>query len=462
MMKTATSRTLFQVLVLVLWALVGLPGLQAQDCVDEGKEYLKDQRVADALASLDRCKQANQENAGAYFFTGIALAAEGNLAEAVIELEKAVELDPDNVEYALGLADILSGVGQWAPAEEVLSLFDQEDKMAQLNPAQLWLLSDLYYRAQKFEQSHKMLDRIAAQDPEDARVFFRRGQIHMDGSNLEEALVNFRKAADGMPGAAAPLFGAGIVLRLQNQLNEAKAEILQAVELEPSNVEFLWQLAEVCLGLNQPQDAIKYLERIENSDTPILEAFRLLGDAYRRLGDQVRAQDYLDRYQAISNSQQESVALNEEVQSVIARAEEKLGEGQIDEAMELFLEVVEKAPDNWLVHNYLAKIYLSSRYQREAFEHLSRMEELAPDSVEGSYLLGQYWYQQRDFLRAEQYAEKAKAQYPGSGVLRNLLGNIYMELGQREKAVEEYAAAVRLDPERSDFQRNYEVLLRNR
>jgi tetratricopeptide (TPR) repeat protein len=462
MMKTATSRTLFQVLVLVLWALVGLPGLQAQDCVDEGKEYLKDQRVADALASLDRCKQANQENAGAYFFTGIALAAEGNLAEAVIELEKAVELDPDNVEYTLGFADILSGVGQWAPAEEVLSLFDQEDKMDQLNPAQLWLLSDLYYRAQKFEQSHKILDRIAAQDPEDARVFFRRGQIHMDGSNLEEALVNFRKAADGMPGVAAPLFGAGIVLRLQNQLNEAKAEILQAVELEPSNVEFLWQLAEVCLGLNQPQDAIKYLERIENSDTPILEAFRLLGDAYRRLGDQVRAQDYLDRYQAISNSQQESVALNEEVQSVIARAEEKLGEGKIDEAMELFLEAVEKAPDNWLVHNYLAKIYLSSRYQREAFEHLSRMEELAPDSVEGSYLLGQYWYQQRDFLRAEQYAEKAKAQYPGSGVLRNLLGNIYVELGQREKAVEEYAAAVRLDPERSDFQRNYEVLLRNR
>ena len=456
------KRTIDRVLVLALWVLVGLPGAQAQDCVDPGKERLREGRIADALASFDRCKQADDQDAGAYFFTGIALAAEGNLIEAVIELEAAVTLDPENVEYALGFADILEGVGQWAPAEEVLGLFDQPDKLDQLEAAQLWLLSDLYYQAEKFEQSMAMLDRIAAEDPDDARVDFRRGQIHMDGSNLDEALLYFRKAAEGMPDSAPPLFGAGVILRLQNRLDEAKQEILQAVELEPSNVEFLWQLAEVCLGLNQAQEAIEYLHRIENSDTPFLEAYRLLGDAYRRLGDQVRAQEYLDRFQSLNASQQEAVALNEEIQSVIARAEEKLQEDLIDEARGLFQEALEKAPDNWLAHSYLAKIYLSSGYPQFAYEHLSQMEELAPESVEGNYLLGQYWYQQRDFRQAQIYAERAKAQYPGSGVLRNLLGNVYVELGQREKAIEEYAAAVRLDPERTDFQRNYEVLLRNR
>ena len=455
-------RAPFRVLVLALWALVGLSNVQAQDCVEQGKEYLKGERITDALASFDRCKQANEEDAGAYFFTGIALAAEGNLMEAVIELEKAVELDPDHVEYALGFADILSGVGQWAPAEEILRLFDQGDKIDQLELAQLWLLSDLYYRAEKFERSMEMLDRIADQDPEDARVDFRRGQIHMDASSLEEALVYFRKAAAGMPGMAPPFFGAGVVLRLQNQLQEAKQEILQAVELEPSNVEFLWQLAEVCLGLNQPQEAIEYLERIENSDTPFLEVYRLLGEAYRRLNEPVRAQEYLDRFQAMRASQQDATAFSEEIESVMARAEEKLQQDQVDEALGLFQEVLEKAPDSWLAHSYLAKIYLSSGYPRFAYEHLSRMVELAPESVEGNYLLGQYWYQQRDFPQARIYAEKAKAQYPGSGVLRNLLGNIYLELGQREQAVQEYEAAVRLEPERSDFQRNYQVLLRNR
>ena len=143
----------FRVLMVALWALVGLSDVQAQDCVEQGKEYLQEARIADALASFDGCKQADQEDAAAYFYTGIALAAEGNLVEAVIELEKAAELDPDEVEYALGFADILSGVGQWAAAEEVLGLFDQEDKIDQLETAQLWLLSDLYYRAEKFEQA---------------------------------------------------------------------------------------------------------------------------------------------------------------------------------------------------------------------------------------------------------------------------------------------------------------------
>ncbi|MEE8348978.1 MAG: tetratricopeptide repeat protein [Acidobacteriota bacterium] len=449
-------------LVLAVWAVVGVPLVQAQDCVQQGKDYLKEERIADALVVLDRCKQANQEDGGGYFYTGIALAANGNLVEAVIELGKAVELDPDNVEYALGLADILSGVGQWAPADEILQLFDQEDKVDQLAIPQLWLLSDLYYRSEKYERSLNMLDRIEAQDPEDARVHFRRGQIHMDGSNLNQALLHFRKAAEGMPDTAPPLFGAGIVLRLQNQLVEAKQEILRAVELEPSNVEFLWQLAEVCLGLNQPEQAIEYLEPLEDSDPPFVEVYRLLGEAHRRLGDQVRAQEYLDRVQAMRDSQQEAVALNEEVESVVARAEEKLQEGQIDEALGLFQEALTKAPGHWLAHSYLAKIYLSSGYPRLAYDHLSRMAELAPESVEGNYLMGQYWYQQRDFRQARIYAEKAKAQYPGSGVLRNLLGNVYMELGQRELAIEEYEAAVRLDPERPDFERNYQVLLRSR
>jgi len=90
------------------------------------------------------------------------------------------------------------------------------------------------------------------------------------------------------------------------------------------------------------------------------------------------------------------------------------------------------------------------------------MAELDPESVEGSYLLASYWYQRRDYPQARLHAEKAKARYPGSGSLRNLLGNIYMALRQPDEAIQEYAAAVRLNPERSDFSSNYESLLKNR
>ncbi|MCZ6877755.1 MAG: tetratricopeptide repeat protein [Acidobacteria bacterium] len=436
--------------------------LQAQDCLEEGKDHLKEGRLAQALATLDRCKEANAEHAGAYFYSGIALAAGGNPVEALVELEQAVELDPEEAEYALALADALSGLGQWTAAVEVLGVFEEQAKVDQLEGEQLWLLSDIYFRSEQFDQALGLLDWMEANTAEDPRVDFRRAQIHMSTSNLEEALRFFEKSAQNMPGKAPPHFGAGVVLRLQNQPEAAKRALLQALQLEPSNPEFLWQLAEVCLTLNEPDQALRYLTPIENSDSTPPEIYRLLGESYRRLGDPEKSRTYLNRFQELSLALQEEETRNQEAQSLIARGEEKLAENAVDEAKGLFEQTLQKTPDNWLAHSYLAKIYLSSGFLQFAYRHLSRMEELDPEALEGNYLLASYWYRRGDFQQAQRYAEKTKARYPGSGSLRNLFGNIYMALRQPDKAIQEYAAAVRLNPERSDFRSNYESLLKNR
>jgi tetratricopeptide (TPR) repeat protein len=423
---------LYRILLLSLPTLGLSPDLLAQDCVEEGKDHLKEGRIAQALASLDRCKEVHEKDAAAYFFSGIALMAGGNPVEALVELEQAVDLDPE------------------------------EAKVDQLEGEQLWLLSDIYFRTEQFDQALKLLDWMEANTAEDPRIDFRRAQIHMSTSNLEDALRFFEKAAQGMPGTAPPHFGAGVVLRLQNKPEAAKEAMLQALQLEPNNPEFLWQLAEVCLTLNKPDEALQYLTRIENNSAyPPPEIYRLLGDSYRRMGDPDKSREYLNKYQDVRRALQEDEARNQEAQSLIARGEEKLEENAVDEAKGLFEQALQKTPDDWLAHSYLAKIYLSSGFLQFAYHHLSRMEELDPEALEGNYLLASYWYRRGDFQQAQQYAEKTKARYPGSGSLRNLLGNIYLELRQPDKAIQEYAAAVRLNPERSDFRSNYEALLKS-
>ncbi len=453
---------LLRILLLSLSTLSGSPYLRAQDCVTEGKDHLKEGRDAEALATFDRCKQANEKDADAYFYSGIALMAGGNPVEALVELEQATDLDPEEAEYALALADALSGLGQRTAALEVLGLFDEQAKVDQLEGEQLWLLSDIYFRTEQFDQALKLLDGMEANTAEDPRVDFRRAQIHMSTSNLDEALRFFQKSAQGLPGTAPPLFGAGVVLRLQNKPEAAKEALLQALQFELTNPEYLWQLAEVCLALNEPEEAIQYLKRIENSESIFPEIYRLLGESYRRLGDPEKSREYLNKFQEVRSTLQEEQTRNQEVQSLIARGEEKLQESAVQEAQTLFEQALQKAPDNWLAHSYLAKIYLSSGFLHFSYRHLSRMVELDPESVEGNYLLASYWYRRGDFQQARRYAEKAKVRYPGSGALRNLLGNIYLELSQPDKAIQEYTAAVRLNPERSDFRRNYESLLKNR
>ena len=454
--------TLYRILLLSLSTLGVSPYLQAQDCLEEGKDHLKERRLAEALATFDRCKEAHGEDADAYFYSGIALAAGGNPLEALLELDQAVELDPEEAEYALAFADTLSSVGQQTAAVEILSVFDEQAKLEQLEGEQLWLLSDVYFRTEQFDRALKLLDWKEANTAEDPRVDFLRAQIHMNTSNLQDALRFFQKAAQGLPGTAPPHFGAGVVLRLQNQPEAAKEALLQAVQLEPTNPEYLWQLAEVYLTLNEPEEALQYLKRIEDLASTLPEIYRLLGESYRRLGDPEKSREYLNKFQDMRLALQEEETRNQEALSLIGRGEEKLQENAVDEAKRLFEQALQKDPDNWLSHSYLAKIYLSSGFPQFSYRHLSRMEELDPESVEGNYLLASYWYRREDFQQARRYAEKTKARYPGSGALRNLLGNIYLELSQLDKAIQEYAAAVRLNPERSDFRSNYESLLTNR
>ena len=88
------------------------------------------------------------------------------------------------------------------------------------------------------------------------------------------------------------------------------------------------------------------------------------------------------------------------------------------------------------------------------------MEEIDPDSVVGNFLMAKYWYGRKDFERALGYAEKVESSRPGNSELRNLLGDIYQGLGQKEKALREYQAAVRLAPDRADFRENLKKLER--
>ena len=68
--------------------------------------------------------------------------------------------------------------------------------------------------------------------------------------------------------------------------------------------------------------------------------------------------------------------------------------------------------------------------------------------------MARHWYLRKEFERARVYAEKVKQSRPAHAALRNLLGQIYLGLGQRESSRREFEEAVRLAPGRADFRAN--------
>jgi tetratricopeptide (TPR) repeat protein len=432
---------------------------QTEERLAEGKKLIAERRFDEAIAAFKRVKQAVPEDPRAYFFSGIALAEAGQLSAAAAELNEAVRLDPAQPEYALSQANVLTRLGQKALAVKALAVFDNEGYTQRLTAAGLWLLADINYRLGKNQDSLRVLQLLASRTPNDSRIDFHRGQVYKIMGNLDLAQEAFAQSIKSSADNPAAYFELGRILEQRNDMKASKEALLEAVRLDGANPEFLHELGAVCLALGEVDAAIGYLERAEPSGAAFPKIYYALGQAYQRKGDRAKAAKYLTKVQETNLAQRKKEVRDHGELTLITLGEKQLEQGNTAEARALFEEVLQANPDNWHAHEYLARMLLSSGERQRAHPHLLKMEQIDSHSVEGSYLMALYCYQNEEFARAVTYADRARSVQPGYAEVRNLLGNIYLKLAQPEKALEEYRAAVHLAPARSDFRANLENAL---
>ena len=434
---------------------------QSTNLLDEGIRLLGQGHFLEAVSSLNRYKQLAPADPRPYFYAGMALAEAGRLSAAAMELSEAASMDPRRGEYRIFQANVFLRLKQTIPAVEALSLFDNKEVAKQLDPAWLSLLADVYSRLDRNDEALKILDLLAKRNPGDPRVDLKRGQVHIAKGEIdlgEESIKNSIKKSSKNPVA---YFELGKILHQRNDLPASKRALLEASRQDPGNPEYLHKLALVCLALEEVSEAIEYLRRAEPSAGSFPQIYYALGSALQRNGDRTKASEYRKKYQEFSLAERAKEDREREVGKFIKLGEKQLDDGNKAEARISFERVVELDPDNWDAHGYLAEMFLSGQDWQRSYEHLAVMEKLDPESAVGNYLLAKYWFQQKEFKKASAYAERVKLLRPGHAELRNLLGNTYLGLGESDKALREFEAAVQLAPDRSDFREDL-MKLKNR
>lgn len=422
--------------------------------LEEGIRLTAEGRFVDALAVFNRFKQTVPDDPRPYFYSGVALSEAGRLSAAALELSEAVRLDPDHLEYRVFQANVLSRLKQKDHAASALDVFTKDGTAQQLSTAWLWLLSDVYYRLEKFEQALGILALLGERTPADSQIDLNRGQVYVVISDFDRALESFRQSIEKSSRNPVAHFELGKLLYQRGEVQSSKAALLEAVKQSGSEPGYLHKLGVICLALNEVDEALVYLERAAVVGSAPAQVYQALGNAYRRKGDRARAADFMKKFEEANLAQQKKDDREREVGRLIALGEKQIDLGNRAEARRLFEQAVVADSDSWPAHANLAEIFASSADEQLAERHLARMEQLDPDSVVGNYLTAKYWYQRKEFAKARAYAEKVRLVRPGHAELRNLLGNIYVGLGEREKALKEYEAAVRLEPERADFREN--------
>lgn len=445
-------------IVLFLWGAAISP-VQGNTDLRDAVDLIERGDYDRALELLTEVKKQRPEAPHAYFHSARALFRAGRARDAEVEMEEAqARAEESEASFTLAMCRFLDELGYPQLASAFL---ERRRALGSTTPEENFLLAQLYYQELRLD---RVLEAMEGYKPEgtaaiqEARLLL--GNTLMRMGQLEEALEQFEQVVQDDPTSHEGFFGLADTLIRGNNPEAAERMIQGALQLAPSNPEYLHLKGMILLRLERPAEAVENLLLAADAASDPARIYFDLGEAHRQAGDAGKARDFLGRYQELHRKREASRTRSERSLQLNNQARQLLQSGQIPQAVMTFQRVLEDDPENWTAHSFLAKIYLSSRRERSAEPHLRKMLEIDPNASEGLYLNAFYRHLRSDYEKARELAEEARRLRPGSPELRNLLGNIYFAQGKPEMALAEYEAATRLAPENIGFQANYESVSR--
>jgi tetratricopeptide (TPR) repeat protein len=258
--------------------------------------YLRSGRNEEATRQLEAIARDRPANESAAYFLGT-LAVEGSdFAEAELMFRRTLLLRPDFEPAYYDLAGVLLAQDK---VTEALGVLDRARELFRKRFLLEFYAGLAHAQAERFDVAlrHFTEAEILASATEPGRLshifYFQFGAVAERSGDYARAETLFRKCLELAPDFPEALNYLGYMWADRGEnLEEARELIERAVELEPENAAFLDSLGWVLFRLEQPHEALPWLEKAilhsEEADATILDH---LGDVHAALGDTEQARD---------------------------------------------------------------------------------------------------------------------------------------------------------------------------
>lgn len=418
----------------------------------------------------------------------------GALDKALLESERLLKSDKENISYRMLHASILEANGRFDEAATYYrSILEEDPERTDV----IILLANIYTREGKLQEAAKLLKDSERRGLADVLILFNLGRVSELQQDKKAALSYYRKAFDHEK--RSPLV-IGDILRVQielGQYKEAEEFCKHVIDLQPENALARKVLSHLLLGDKKIDEALQQFEALESLDQEMADETRLkialiymdkqnYKEAIRQLllilsekPDHDEARFYLASIYAGSNRVKEALSELEKIQtdqkmyikSLVFSAFLWRQEGDPNKAEEIILRAYKAAPDNARVI-YYATVILKDNHKlehaqsileealalypenekfrfhysvllfergkiEESLEQMELVLAIKPDHAEAlnfiAYTLAE---QNRDIKKAKQYVERALKIEPNNPYYLDTLGWIYFQSGNFTKAEE--------------------------
>jgi len=375
--------------------------------------------VEDLTASLQTVVELYPEHAPAHHDLGGAYYQNGDHDSALVHYEKAVEIDPDNAIYMKSLADFYYSVE--GKVEAALAMYIKVVDQQPGNLEALLMAGHLSVALKKFGDAQDFYKRVLEIEPS-----------HQDAELLLEKLQNRQKSEAG-----------------------------------PASVEDQYAAIHALVDDGRTNEAVSALEKLLKSHPDFALAHNDLGVLYYQQGDKDKALNSYEtavRFETANSTFRKNLADFYYVE-----------QGRVEDALQMYVKILENDPDDAEILMVLGHICVALHKFEDAEEFYNRLLAVEPWNAEARENLEklakrpasaavaaspeeEYQKIQEEIQsgngQAVKQLEDLLATHPQFAPAHNDLGVLYYNQGDKEKALDHYEQAARLDPQNSNFQKN--------
>ena len=421
-------------------------GLAASFLLDKGD-------INRAILDLQAVVTRAPDNAVARFNMGRAHAALGQGELARQMFQKAIELRPDYIMARLALAELQVSRGEFdtalKTAETVLAM-DRGNVNASL------IESAALMGQKKFADSRSRLDDMAKTNPNSPDVFFQLGVVNLAESKFKDAEASFRKSYLLNPANSRGLLGVVETDMAQNKTEEALQLLQSEADKAPNRLEFRVTLAKAALRVGKYDLAIaecqKVIGAMDKKSREGGSVYLLLGETYRRKGDQANAIPVLQKAR-------ELMPENGAVLTTLGLAFDQGGHPQ--EAKQVYEAAIKLDAANAVALNNLAFLLAEHNGDLDdALTKATRAKQLVPNLAEVSDTLGWIYLKKSLSDDAVRIFQELVAAHPNQATYRYHLAMALNQKGDKPRAVKECQEALRNNPSKEERQKIQDLLTR--
>lgn len=298
------------------------------------------------------------DDAAFRFAFGRLLAEEGSTGDARRELERAVELDPEDPYLRLELANLLASVGAWEGATREVG---RARELAPENPDVLRTFGQIHlYQVREdptaLQEAQAALERLREIAPEDLDSLNSLGRIYLSEQRFDDAADVFRQILGVWPGHPVARSSLIDALLRGGRTDEAEAALRDFLRHDPEAPRLRRVLAELLSEKGDHEGAARVLREGSEELLSEPEISRRLALELYQAGDSEAALRYLEPWIAQEPGDHRARLL---------RALLLSGLGRYDEAEAELSKLHEEHPDDVEVASLLARHHLrASRWQK--------------------------------------------------------------------------------------------------